>query len=71
MILWRLRGYADPEGDFSGGEMTCSIEKSEDGHRLLVEHDGKSNFTRATARWTARGKADVVKTELLTRGFTE
>ena len=41
MILWRLRGYADPEGESSGGEMACSIEKSEDGYRLLVEHDGE------------------------------
>jgi hypothetical protein len=72
MILWRLRGYSDPEGEFSGGEMTCSIEKSEDGYRLLVDHDGEIPLHESHGRIeTARGKAEVIKAELLSKGFTE
>ena len=41
MILWRLRGYADLEGEFAGGEVECAIEPSEDGYRLLVAQDGQ------------------------------
>ena len=41
MILWTLSGYSDPEGEFTSGEIVCSIERSEDGYRLLVEHDGE------------------------------
>ena len=29
MILWRLHGYADPEGEFEGGEVECAIEHAE------------------------------------------
>ena len=41
MILWTLRGYSDPEGEFPSGEVVCAVERSEDGYRLLVEHDGE------------------------------
>jgi len=33
--------YSDPEGEFSGVDLTCSIERSQDGYRVLVEHDGE------------------------------
>ena len=39
MILWCLRGYTDPEGEFEGGEVECAIEHAEDGYRLLVSHE--------------------------------
>ena len=41
MILWILRGYSDPEGEFAADEIVCSIERLEDGYRLLVEHHGE------------------------------
>ena len=28
MILWKLCGYADPDGEFERGELVCSIERS-------------------------------------------
>ena len=52
--------------------MTCSIEKSEDGYRLLVEHDGEIQLHESHGSIdTARGKAEVIRAELLTREFTE
>lgn len=72
MTLWRLRGYSDSEAEFEGGEMTCSIEKAEDGCRLLLEHDGEIQLHESHASIeTARGKAEAIKVELLNRGFME
>ena len=31
MILWCLRGYTDPEGEFERGEVEYAIERAEDG----------------------------------------
>ena len=44
-----------PEGEFESGEIVCSIERSEDGYRLSVEHNGEiqvheSHAEVATAR---------------------
>jgi hypothetical protein len=70
MILWRLHGYSDPEGEFSGGEITCSIEKSEDGYRLLVEHDGEIQLHESHSEMaTARGKADLITEQLIGQGW--
>lgn len=41
MILWRLRGYSDPEGEFEAGEVECAIERAEEGYRLLVVRSGE------------------------------
>ena len=41
MILWTLRGYSDPEGEFENGEIVCVIERCEDGYRLLLQHNGQ------------------------------
>jgi hypothetical protein len=38
MILWRLQGYSDPEGEYTPSEVVCSIERLTTGYRLLVEH---------------------------------
>jgi hypothetical protein len=67
-----FRGYSDPEGEFSGGEMTCSIEKFQDGYHLLIEHDGEIQVHESHGRIeTARGKAEIIKAELLSKGFME
>jgi hypothetical protein len=72
LILWKLRGYSDLEGEFEGGELTCSIERSEDGYRLIVEQDGEIQLHESHgAIETARGKAEIIKAELLSKGFTD
>ncbi len=70
MIVWRLRGYADPDGEFAGGEVTCAIERAEDGYRLLVAHDGEIQIHESHAAIdTARGKADLLRDTLLKQGW--
>lgn len=70
MILWTLRGYSDPEGKFEGGEITCAIERAEDGYRLLVEHDGEIQVHESHAEiTTARGKADLLRADLEKQGW--
>src|SRR5688572_22604662 len=32
-----LRGYADPDGETAPREVVCSIERTDEGYRLLVE----------------------------------
>ena len=71
MILWTLRGYSDPEGDFESVEVVCSIERSEDGYRLLVEHDGEIQIHESHAAIdTARGKAQLLREKLEAQGWT-
>ena len=72
MILWRLRGFSDPEGEYEGGEVECAIERSEDGYRLLVLHDDEiqTHESHATIE-TARGKAEALRSDLLARGWSE
>jgi hypothetical protein len=70
MILWTLRGYSDPEGEFEAGEIVCSIERSEGGYRLLVEHDGELQIYESHAAIeTARGKAELLKGVFLNQGW--
>ena len=70
MILWTLHGYADPEGAFEGGEMSCSIERAEDGYRLIVEHNGEIELHESHAAIdTARGKAEFLRAELEKQGW--
>jgi len=72
MILWCMRGYTDPEGEFEGGEMACVIEHAEDGYRLLVLHDGEIQAEESHGSIeTARGKAEMLKVDLLVRGWVE
>lgn len=71
MILWTLRGYSDPEGEFEGGEIVCAIERSEDGYRLLVEHNGEIQIHESHGRIeTARGRAELLKDKLIKQGWT-
>jgi hypothetical protein len=71
MILWTLRGYSDPEGEFGGAEIVCSIERSEDGYRLLVEHDGEIQIHESHAAIeTARGKAEMLRETLVAQGWS-
>ena len=64
MILWCLRGYADPEGEFEGGEVECAIERAEDGYRLLVSHDSEIQMEESHATIeTVRGKAEMLREE--------
>src|SRR6476659_10078373 len=66
MILWTLRGCSNPEGEFEGDEIVCAIEQSEDGYRLLLEHDGEIQLHESHGRIeTAREKADILKKTLL------
>lgn len=72
MILWHLRGYTDPEGEFEGGEVECAIERAEDGYRLLVSHDGEIQVDESHATIeTARGKAEMLRADLLKKGWSE
>jgi len=62
VILWHLRGYFDSEGDFESGEAVCGIERSEDGYRLLVEHNGEVLLHENHAPIeTARGRAEILR----------
>jgi hypothetical protein len=72
MILWTLRGYSDPEGEMEGGEIVCAIERSEDGYRLLLEHDGETQLHESHGRIeTAREKAQLLKETFLEQGWRE
>ena len=72
MILWCLRGYTDPEGEFEGGEVECAIECAEDGYRLLVSHDGEIQVDERHATIeTTRGKAEMLRADLLKKGWSE
>ena len=72
MILWHMRGYTDPDGEFEGGEMACAIDQAEDGYRLVVFHDGKIQAEESHGSIdTARGKAEMLKADLLARGWLE
>ena len=61
-----LRGYVDPEGEYGGRTVVCSIEKVTSGYRLLVEYgpivQADKIHPSATA---AHKKADVLREELL------
>ena len=50
VILWCLRAYADPDGEYQAGKMTCSIEKIE-----IQLHESHREIA------TARGKAEAIK----------
>lgn len=72
MILWTLRGDSDPEDTFEGGEVTCAIERAEDGYRLLVEHNGEIELHESHAEIaTARGKADLLRADLERQGWRQ
>ena len=71
VILWTLCGYVDPEGEFARGEIVCAIERSEDGYRLLVQHDGEIQLHESHASIeTARGKAELLREDLMAKGWT-
>ena len=72
MILWRLHGYADPEGEpLSQSEVVCSIERSTAGYQLLVAHESTVQVDELHASAAAaREKAEVLRAELLTQGWT-
>ncbi len=71
MILWCLRGYTDPEGEFEGGEVECAIERAEDGYRLLVSHDGDVQVNESHGSLDmARGRAEMLKADLLKKGWS-
>ena len=72
MILWRLRGYADPGGEWESGNAVCGIERSEDGYRLLVEQNGEILVHESHASIeSARGKAEILREKLLKQGWAE
>ena len=67
MIFWRLRGYADPEGEYPGAK--SSVRSS--GYRLLVEHGSAVQVDELDASAAAaQGKAEVLREELLKQGWT-
>ena len=49
--------------------MVCAIERSEDGYRLLVEHDGEPTDESHASIETARGKAELLRDTLLNQGW--
>lgn len=68
--LWTLRGYFDPTSE--GSEIVCAIEQSEDGYRLLLEHNGDIELHESHRRIeTARGKAEMLKETFLKQGWRE
>lgn len=72
MILWRLRGYRDPEGEWEGGVAECALERTEDGYRLFVTNNGEILSDESIDRLeTARGKAEMLRSDLLARGWRE
>jgi len=72
LILWTLRGYSDPEGEFETGEIVCAIARSEDGYRLLLEHNGEIQLHESYRGIdTARGKAEMLKDTFIKAGWTE
>ena len=71
MILWRLRGYADPEAEFSGGEVVCSIERLTSGYRLLVEHGSTVQVDEMhVSAAAAQEKAEALRVEMVKQGWT-
>lgn len=72
MILWRLRGYSDPEGEVAGSEVVCSIERMPSGYRLLVEYESKvqADEMHVSAAALAQEKAEALRAELLKQGWT-
>jgi hypothetical protein len=54
------------------GEIVCAIEQSEDGYRLLLEHNGEIQLHESHGRIeTARGKAEILKETFLKQGWRE
>jgi hypothetical protein len=71
MILWRLHGYPDPEGEYVRSEVVCSIERSTSGYRLLVEHERTMHVDEVHASATAaQGRAQALRAALLKQGWT-
>lgn len=67
-----MRGYTDPDGEFEGGEMTCAVEHTEGGYRFIVWHDDEIQTEEIHGSAdTARGKAEMLKSDLLARGWLE
>jgi hypothetical protein len=72
MILSTLYGYSDSEGEIEGGELVCAIERSEDGYRLLVEHNGEIQIHENHVEIaTTRGKAAILRENLVKEGWVE
>ena len=72
MILWRLRGFSDPDGEWEGGETECAIERSEDGYRLRVVHGGQIQADeRHAGIESARAKAEMLRAELIALGWSD
>lgn len=72
MILWRLRGYTDPDGEYEGGVTECAIERAADGYRLLVVHDGNVQADERHAEIeAARAKAEMLRSELIGLGWSD
>ena len=72
MILWRLRGYSDPDGEYEGGVAECAIERAADGYRLLVVHCGNVQADeRHAGIEAARAKAEMLRAELIALGWSD
>ena len=72
MILWRLRGYSDPDGEWVGGMAECAVERVAEGYRLRVVHEGsvQADESHATIE-TARAKAEMLRAELIALGWSD
>jgi hypothetical protein len=71
MILWRLRGYADPEGEYPRSEVVYSIERLPAGYRLLVEYGRTVQVDEMhVSAAAAQEKAEALRVELLKQGWT-
>lgn len=71
VILWRLRGYTDPEGEYGGTEVVCSCQKEDSAYRLLVRHGDEVQVDEGhTSVATVQARADALRAELLQRGWT-
>jgi hypothetical protein len=71
VILWRLRGYSDPEGEWAPSEVVCSIERLPAGYRLFVEYGSTVQVDELlVSAAAAQEKAEALRAQLLTQGWT-
>ena len=70
MVLWRLRGYVDPEGEYRSRDGVCSLQKRNEGYRLLVEHGNQVQVDeRHGSVQEAQARAEALRAKLIKQGW--
>ena len=71
MILWRLRGYADPEAECAPSEVVCSMERLTAGYGSFVEHGSTVQVDEMhPSAAAAQENPETRRAELLKQGWT-